>query len=181
MPGPEQGPAASCFSLELVFPTQPPHSRRAGRASLGPRASGRAGGQWVSSNPFENPTDNRDFAALSNAVPNPCEQQFPTQRGKGTSPPAAQHHCGESDHHPLPAAPPQSTWSSVTAIPCAAEATTLPSFLEHSFHEWAAKPPEPAGRVPEPLASPGLGLQAGSGRCPGERFSQQAPFCFHLE
>lgn len=57
----------------------------------------------------------------------------------------------------------------------------LPSLLEHSFHEWAAKAPEPAGRAPEPLAAPGLGLQEGSGRCPGERFSQQAPFCFHLE
>lgn len=36
MPGPERGLAASCFSLELVFPTQSPHSRRAGRAAWGP-------------------------------------------------------------------------------------------------------------------------------------------------
>lgn len=67
-------------------------------------------------NSSANPMDNRDFAALSNTDPDPASSSFPPNcKGKISSSSTAPG--WEPEHHPSPAAPPQSTWSSGTAIP----------------------------------------------------------------
>lgn len=198
MSGPERGSTPSCVSPGAGVSHTLAAAEQAGRAAQRSQhpQPGWAGAPAMQEdrscptadpNRFGNPTRKGDCSPaaglLSRAIPDPRKQHSPTRRSPFPCFPPLQHLSSSRTDGVSPEHLARSAAHAHSASPRNRSHSLSPPFLVKTVSRRpAVKSTAASGKGPKSRSRfPVLYLHAGTSDFPGERFSQQAQFCFHLE